>query len=395
VLESGFEDILPLRQNVTLEPERESISSEWSGTEEQVGPESINVAAEFAALAASVCEHEKADQQVEEQEHDRRVEQAAHPSAELRVSKPSTGCEHTDWQEASGFWARKEPLLLRDQTARKNLPALSSNLPSVLFAQIGALLERVAVESGARSEETAEAADVTEQPVSVIASEEKAREGKFELEALTIEPLIVRKASFQNDEAEQMTDATAEQSDVQEETSAERAESPKELDTLSTAWMLEIAKPPAEALACRHARREDSEGASAPRSVGLGAPPRSATRCAEPDESSTDVIFEIEQELFAPGVGATDADRIAEAVCGALPPSGHVRQGNVASAKVPAGSDPNSPPIMPAAAVTPAQPGGAITAARGFGRTMSRAAASDPLAAIKAMTDEERIALFT
>ena len=78
----------------------------------------------------------------------------------------------------------------------------------------------------------------------------------------------------------------------------------------------------------------------APRSLGLGAPPRSATRCAEPDQSSTDVIFEIEQELFAPGDCATDADRIAEAACGALPPAGTFERGTSPAPR----SRPDRPP---------------------------------------------------
>jgi hypothetical protein len=222
VLESGLEAILPLPQKVIL-PERESISSEWSGTE-RVGPASINVAAEFAALA-SVCEHERDNQQVVEQEQDRSSDQAAHSAAELRASKPSTRCEHTDWQEASKFWGTKEPLLLRDETARKNLPALASaNLPSVLLAQIGVLHGQPAIESSACAQEATEAADATEQTFSAIADEQEAREGTVEPEALTIEPLIVRNVSFQNDEAEQRIDAAAEQSEAREEISADTAE---------------------------------------------------------------------------------------------------------------------------------------------------------------------------
>jgi hypothetical protein len=121
-----------------------------------------------------------------------------------------------------------------------------------------------------------------------------------------------------------------------------------------------------------------------------------AAASAAPEEPSLDLILVIEQELFVPAPiecpGETTTGHIraaprSEPVSGI--PQADARPSPAAAAapveQVAPRPAPPSQPIAPAFAA----PVGAMA------RPMPRAAQSDPLAALKAMTSEERIALFT
>lgn len=75
--------------------------------------------------------------------------------------------------------------------------------------------------------------------------------------------------------------------------------------------------------------------------------------------------------------------------------TGHSGSENAASTQIRAPVPPQNPPAARRSAAMSSRGAALVRTSGGLGRPMARAAASDPLAAIKTMTDEERIALFT
>ena len=117
----------------------------------------------------------------------------------------------------------------------------------------------------------------------------------------------------------------------------------------------------------------------------------------EAARESSDVMSEIEEELFA-------VLPIEETVPGLSPQSPDVAQPAFAqAAAIPPSTAPAAPPAMAEVAQgadgapQATTPIGTTTAvpARTAAKPMPRPAPNDPLAALKAMSDEERIALFT
>jgi hypothetical protein len=172
--------------------------------------------------------------------------------------------------------------------------------------------------------------------------------------------------------------------------SPEGGESPLEIDTLSTAWMLQISRPLDEVLAARQISSQEVEGGSTLPAQGLGAPPRAALTSGETKEAGYDPILEIEQELFAPTHEITEGHSRTDA----LGRTAHVRE-NIAAGKTGAPSPSEHRKTMPGLAAASAHVRLLLRPTGGLGRSMPRAASNDPLAPIKAMTEEERIALFT
>jgi hypothetical protein len=170
----------------------------------------------------------------------------------------------------------------------------------------------------------------------------------------------------------------------------EGGESPLEIDTLSAAWMLQISRPLDEVLAARQVSSQDVEGGSTLPAKGLGAPPRAALTSGETMEAGYDPILEIEQELFAPTHQITEGHSRTEA----LGRTGHVGE-NVAVAETGAASPSEHRKTMPGLAAASAHARLLLRPTGGLGRSMLRTGSNDPLAPIKAMTEEERIALFT
>jgi hypothetical protein len=115
---------------------------------------------------------------------------------------------------------------------------------------------------------------------------------------------------------------------------------------------------------------------------------------ASSDHEETDSLLDLEQELFAPSPANPPPDMTpAQAPRGTVPTPAVAAQDALAIQAGPAGPNertavsgvPTSmrPAAVPSAPVRPAA------------KSMPRAAPYDPLAALKALTDEERIALFT
>jgi hypothetical protein len=163
----------------------------------------------------------------------------------------------------------------------------------------------------------------------------------------------------------------------------EEEKPPGEAEILVGAWETAITKPVEEAIAPRP--QPEAAGASQQdRSAGPAdflLEPAPTAEAATPPASSRDEIAEIEEELFAPTAAKSPAAPAPE-------PAPQVAAPIAKSA--PAASPP--PATLPAsvaaasAGAPPSSPGPALK---------TPPAAADPLAALKAMTDEERIALFT
>jgi hypothetical protein len=205
----------------------------------------------------------------------------------------------------------------------------------------------------------------------------EARERKVERAELTLERLLVRKVDREPDAEEHSPEISV------PETSAEVTEPPAEMDSLSSAWLLQIAKPMDEALAARQAGTGHTEILSEPARKGLGAPPR----VTEPEEPSSDSMLEIEQELFAPANAIAQIPSVPEA-----PPSAG---GAMATRSTRPALQSHTPRAVRACGPVPARAGPPLRATPGISRAMPRSVPDDPLAPIKSMTDEERIALFT
>jgi hypothetical protein len=123
-----------------------------------------------------------------------------------------------------------------------------------------------------------------------------------------------------------------------------------------------------------------------------------------PAPETGDAIAEIEDELFAPIEEApVQAMEIAppqpagvaqpETTAGATseaPPVADVATATLAPLQTPAATLPAQPALIPQPVLAPA-----AAQARPAAKPMPRPAPNDPLAALKAMSDEERIALFT
>jgi hypothetical protein len=238
-------------------------------------------------------------------------------------------------------------LLLRDQTDRGNLPALAYVFwPAVLSNEVDKLVHEPL--SGTRGDQFTGSQSATEQSAAATASEAEPLEG------LT-------------------------------------GESPLENDTLSSAWMLQVTRPLDEALAARQVSSQEVEGGTALPSKGLGAPPRAAMASAEPEEAGSDSILAIEQELFAPTHEITHAHSVTDP----LDRTGHIGAEDVVAGKTGGTSPSENRKTTPASSAASAHPRTFLRPTGGLNRAMPRPPSNDPLAPIKAMTDEERIALFT
>jgi len=152
----------------------------------------------------------------------------------------------------------------------------------------------------------------------------------------------------------------------------------EEKEALSTAWISQVSKPLDEVLADRETNRTEAALESA--SKGLGSPPRPDAALITAEEAPSDSILDIEQELFAL------ADPVAESPSA---PSA-VGEGDAAptSPKMSAAS------LGPNAAIS-AQTRLLPNATRRISHGMPRGAPNDALAALKSMSEEELIALFT
>ena len=177
----------------------------------------------------------------------------------------------------------------------------------------------------------------------------------------------------------------------------------REIDVLSAAWESAVTYPPAFTPHTGTAAAAAAPGEyapsmwEAPRAASPAAPPISEPEPAdflleplpipglhEPAAAPAptppaDPMQEIEEELFAaPSMQVAAAAPVAPAA--EAPPQHPVATPSVPAAPVPA---------------APAVPRNAAVAARPAARTMPRPALNDPLAALNAMSDEERIALFS
>jgi hypothetical protein len=169
---------------------------------------------------------------------------------------------------------------------------------------------------------------------------------------------------------------------------AEPSEPPHD-DILSGAWELAVLKSPEEAVQSKEAQ-EARHGAVASETKEL------------------DAIAEIERELFVSATGDSDVEIEEELfVSSPLPSASEIPSIPLLAepSPVPAQTKSIEAPIargMIAQIATtigaPTQPDGeapSVMPARPISRSMPRPLPTDPLAALKALTDEERIALFT
>ena len=160
-------------------------------------------------------------------------------------------------------------------------------------------------------------------------------------------------------------------------------------DISSGAWVLAVLKSPEEAVQSKEAQ-EARHGAVASETKEL------------------DAIAEIERELFVSATGDSDVEFEEELfVSSALPSASEIPSIPLLAepSPVPAQTKSIEAPIargMIAQIATtigaPTQPDGeapSVMPARPISRSMPRPLPTDPLAALKALTDEERMALFT
>jgi hypothetical protein len=177
-------------------------------------------------------------------------------------------------------------------------------------------------------------------------------------------------------------------------------------DALSVAWEDAVLLPEAQAAhAARLASTKSPELAATKdfsvteaTELSLAAPQLAGTVAVSADPSF-DAIAEIEQELFAPLPTEPGEAKSAEV------PASESAQARPIEELLPQSSftDMSPAPLIAAApleaapppAIEPASQRPPVVPSRLIVRSMPRAAPSDPLAALRAMTDEERIALFS
>lgn len=182
----------------------------------------------------------------------------------------------------------------------------------------------------------------------------------------------------------------------------------REIDVLSNAWESAVAFPPAvtppHAGTAAAPRAEyvpsmwEAPRAPSPTASQISEPdpadfllePLPISRANEPPQQPADPMREIEEELFAAAPMPVAAAVSMAAAPGAERPAA---ERPAAEMRAPQPAETPSEPAAPVATLAVPRP--AAAPARPAARTMPRPALNDPLAALKAMSDEERIALFT
>jgi hypothetical protein len=164
-------------------------------------------------------------------------------------------------------------------------------------------------------------------------------------------------------------------------------------DVLSGAWEQAVLHPEAEsAHQARLASKEPPEvQGSEDRDLPLLAPEVVGIAAA-----STDSLFEIEQELFVPSSDEPDKEPAQELprarTTEELLPHATLTEISLTPTIAP---DPTETLPAPPPLIAPALQRPSVVPTRPIVRSMPRPAPVDPFAALRAMTDEERIALFS
>jgi hypothetical protein len=163
-------------------------------------------------------------------------------------------------------------------------------------------------------------------------------------------------------------------------------------DMLSGAWEESAAKPKMEASLPTQPEISSPAEASILNDTKLDIPDKPPD-AAPAKHEETDLLLDLEQELFAPSPPNPAPDMAPTHIPrGAEPPSAVAAQGTPAIQADTAGPSEQTP----VSGISSMQPAAVASAPiRPAAKSMPRAAPYDPLAALKALTDEERIALFT